>query len=118
MPASFAVRSKSSGPRTSGSASSCPHGPTSCVYIEELAKLVDEVPPVPFDQIRHVIDEELSPDVFVRIDAEPVATASIAQIHTALLQSGREVIVKVRPAGNRAADRARSCAAPVDRRAA
>jgi ubiquinone biosynthesis protein len=66
------------------------------VYIEELGKLVDEVPPVPFEQIRRVIDEELPADTFVRIDPDPVATASIAQIHTALLGSGREVIVKVR----------------------
>src|SRR6266550_3734086 len=32
------------------------------VYIEELAKLVDQVPPVPFDAIQRVIDEELSHD--------------------------------------------------------
>jgi ubiquinone biosynthesis protein len=69
------------------------------VYIEELGKLVDEVPPVPFEQIRTVIAAELPPDTFVRIDPEPVATASIAQIHTALLASGREVIVKVRRPG-------------------
>src|SRR5689334_10611490 len=62
------------------------------VYIEELGKLVDEVPPVPFEQIRQVIGEELPPDVFVRIDPEPLATASIAQIHTALLANGRDVI--------------------------
>jgi ubiquinone biosynthesis protein len=66
------------------------------VYIEELGKLVDQVPPVPFEQIKRVIDEELPADAFVRIDPEPVATASIAQIHGALLSSGREVIVKVR----------------------
>jgi predicted unusual protein kinase regulating ubiquinone biosynthesis (AarF/ABC1/UbiB family) len=69
------------------------------VYIEELGKLVDEVPPVPFDQIREVIAAELPPDTFVRVDAEPLATASIAQIHSALLASGREVIVKVRRPG-------------------
>src|ERR671936_2956260 len=69
------------------------------VYIEELGKLVDEVPPVPFEQIQRVIAEELPADTFVRIDAEPLATASIAQIHTALLTSGREVIVKVRRPG-------------------
>jgi predicted unusual protein kinase regulating ubiquinone biosynthesis (AarF/ABC1/UbiB family) len=46
-----------------------------------------------------VIAEELPPDVFVSIDPEPLATASIAQIHTALLSSGREVIVKVRRPG-------------------
>jgi ubiquinone biosynthesis protein len=69
------------------------------VYIDELGRLVDEVPPVPFDQIRPIIDEELGADVFAEIDAEPLATASIAQIHRALLQNGRAVVVKVRRPG-------------------
>jgi ubiquinone biosynthesis protein len=69
------------------------------VYIEELAKLVDDVPAVPFEQIEQVIAAELPGDVFARIDPKPVATASIAQIHSALLESGREVIVKVRRPG-------------------
>src|ERR671923_2952057 len=69
------------------------------VYIVELGKLVDDVPPVPFDAIQQVIAAELPDDTFVRIDPQPVATASIAQIHTALLTTGREVIVKVRRPG-------------------
>lgn len=69
------------------------------VYIEELGKLVDEIAPVPFEEIEHVIREDLPADVFVRIDREPLATASIAQVHTALLSSGRNVIVKVRRPG-------------------
>src|SRR5437764_4051669 len=69
------------------------------VYIEELGKLVDQVPPVPFSAIEQVIAEDLPRDTFARIDSEPLATASIAQIHGALLKSGREVIVKVRRPG-------------------
>jgi predicted unusual protein kinase regulating ubiquinone biosynthesis (AarF/ABC1/UbiB family) len=69
------------------------------VYIEELGKLVDDVPPVPFEQIRQVIDSELGADVFAGIDPDPLATASIAQIHRALLKSGRDVVVKVRRPG-------------------
>jgi ubiquinone biosynthesis protein len=69
------------------------------VYIDELGKLVDEVPPVPFEQIRPVVDAELGADVFAEISPEPVATASIAQIHRALLRSGRDVVVKVRRPG-------------------
>jgi ubiquinone biosynthesis protein len=69
------------------------------VYIEELEKLVDHVPPVPFEQIRRLIADELPADVFASIDPEPLATASIAQVHPALLSSGREVIVKVRRPG-------------------
>jgi ubiquinone biosynthesis protein len=68
-------------------------------YIEELGKLVDEVLPVPFGEIEQVIGAELPRDTFARVDPKPLATASIAQIHTALLASGREVIVKVRRPG-------------------
>jgi predicted unusual protein kinase regulating ubiquinone biosynthesis (AarF/ABC1/UbiB family) len=69
------------------------------VYIQELERLVDDVPAVPFDEIRAVIEGELGPGTFVRIDPEPLATASIAQIHSALLGDGREVVVKVRRPG-------------------
>jgi ubiquinone biosynthesis protein len=69
------------------------------VYIEELEKLVDQIAPVPFADIQRVIAEELPPDVFVRIDPEPLATASIAQVHTVLMPSGRAGIVKVRRPG-------------------
>ena len=55
------------------------------VYIEELSRLVDEVPAEPFGAIEPIIDKELGPDVFVRVDPEPLATASVAQIHPALL---------------------------------
>jgi ubiquinone biosynthesis protein len=69
------------------------------VYIDELSRLVDEVPPVPFDQIEPVIGRDLPADVFVRVDPAPLAAASVAQIHTALLSDGREVVVKVRRPG-------------------
>jgi predicted unusual protein kinase regulating ubiquinone biosynthesis (AarF/ABC1/UbiB family) len=69
------------------------------VYIDELGRLVDEVPPVPFEDIERVIADELPADAFVRVDPKPLATASIAQIHRALLTSGRDVIVKVRRPG-------------------
>jgi ubiquinone biosynthesis protein len=68
-------------------------------YIEELGKLVDAVPPVPYAEIEPVIDAEIGLDHFQRIDPEPLATASIAQIHPALLSSGREVVIKVRRPG-------------------
>src|SRR5947199_5469494 len=69
------------------------------VYIEELGHLVDEVPPVPFVDVDATIRADLGDDVFSSIDPEPLATASIAQTHRALLQSGREVVVKVRRPG-------------------
>jgi ubiquinone biosynthesis protein len=69
------------------------------VYIDELGKLVDSVPPGPFAELEQVIREELGEGVFASIDPEPLATASIAQIHPALLANGREVVVKVRRPG-------------------
>jgi predicted unusual protein kinase regulating ubiquinone biosynthesis (AarF/ABC1/UbiB family) len=69
------------------------------VYIEELSHLVDEVAPVDFRAIEEVIREEIGDDVFARIDPVPLATASIAQTHRALLKSGRDVVVKVRRPG-------------------
>jgi ubiquinone biosynthesis protein len=69
------------------------------VYIEELRRLVDEVPPVPFADIDAVVRADLGDDVFTSIDPEPLATASIAQTHLALLKTGRQVVVKVRRPG-------------------
>ena len=69
------------------------------VYIDELSHLVDEVPPVPFTEVESIIRDDLDPDLFTRIDAEPMAAASIAQIHRAQLANGREVAVKVRRPG-------------------
>src|SRR5690349_11684169 len=69
------------------------------VYIDELTKLVDDVTPLPFAPLREVIDREIGLDEFASIDERPLATASIAQIHTALLRSGLAVVVKVRRPG-------------------
>jgi ubiquinone biosynthesis protein len=69
------------------------------VYLEELGRLVDDVPALPFEPIRDVIAEEIGLAEFAHIDPEPLASASIAQIHSALLTNGREVVVKVRRPG-------------------
>jgi ubiquinone biosynthesis protein len=69
------------------------------VYIQELTRLVDDVTPLPFGPLRDVIEREIGLDEFASIDETPLATASIAQIHPALLKSGREVVVKVRRPG-------------------
>jgi len=91
------------------------------VYIEELGRLVDEVPPVPFEQILAVVRKDLDPDLFAGIDPEPLATASIAQIHRAQLANGRPVAVKVRIPGviervERDLDLIRATARSLDRR--
>src|SRR5581483_6291645 len=69
------------------------------VYIDELARLVDSVPPVPFAEIEAVIREDFGEDAFVSLDPEPLATASIAQTHRGLLATGHDVVVKVRRPG-------------------
>ena len=65
---------------------------------DELAKLQDRVPPFPAEQSRALIEKAFGRPIdaiFARFDAEPVASASIAQVHFAQLKDGREVAVKV-----------------------
>ncbi len=65
---------------------------------DELAKLQDAVPPFPAEQALAIIEGaygEPVATVFERFDDEPLAAASIAQVHTAKLKAGTEVIVKV-----------------------
>ena len=69
------------------------------VYIEELGHLVDSVPAVPFAEVEAVLREDFGEDAFVRLDPEPLATASIAQTHRGLLATGQEVVAKVRRPG-------------------
>ncbi|MFY9638983.1 MAG: AarF/ABC1/UbiB kinase family protein [Methanobacterium sp.] len=64
----------------------------------ELAKLQDKVPPYPFELIKKEIEQELnSPlyEIFPEFEEEPVASASIAQVHRAKLKDGTLVAVKV-----------------------
>ncbi len=68
------------------------------VYIRTLAPLQDSMPARPWSQIEKAITRELGrrpADVFAQIEREPVAAASIAQVHRARLHDGREVAVKV-----------------------
>ena len=65
---------------------------------DELAKLQDQVPPFPSEQSRALIEASLGKPidtVFRQLDVEPVASASIAQVHFGVLHDGREVAVKV-----------------------
>ena len=67
-------------------------------YIDEFSKLQDQVPPVPFEGIRRLIETELGqpPDkLFKSIDETAMAAASVAQVHTARLKTGEKVAVKV-----------------------
>lgn len=76
--------------------------------IAELEKLQDQVPPFSTKRAIRIIEESLGDSIdklFLRFDKEPLASASIAQVHAAQLHDGSEVIVKVlRPNINRVID--------------
>ncbi|CAM9122805.1 MULTISPECIES: ABC1 kinase family protein [Acinetobacter] len=66
--------------------------------LQQLVLLQDQVKPFDNDVARMRIQESLKADVntlFARFDVQPLAAASIAQVHTAALHDGREVVVKV-----------------------
>ena len=66
--------------------------------IEELEKLLDRVPPFPVSQAREIIERELGQTLeqaFKSFDQEVLASASIAQVHKAVLHDGKEVVVKI-----------------------
>jgi ubiquinone biosynthesis protein len=65
---------------------------------DELAKLQDSVPPFPGAQARAMVETAYGrpvTEVFAAFEEQPLASASIAQVHAARLRSGQEVVVKV-----------------------
>jgi ubiquinone biosynthesis protein len=71
-------------------------------FLDELAKLQDDVPPFSLEEVRAIFKEELGrypEEIFHYFDTEPLAAASIGQVHRARLDSGAEVVVKVQRPG-------------------
>jgi ubiquinone biosynthesis protein len=71
-------------------------------WIAELSRLHSRVPALPLEALLPQLREDLGGEpaqVFARFDTEPLAAASIAQVHTARLQDDTEVIVKIRRPG-------------------
>lgn len=70
--------------------------------VEDLQKLQDKVSEVSFKKVKSIIESDLQKsvnDIFSYINHEPIASASIAQVHVAKLHNGCEVVVKVKRPG-------------------
>jgi len=71
-------------------------------YIDEFRKLQDHVSEVPFEQIKQVVEDELGHPIeesFADFDSEPLAAASIGQVHRCTLKDGRHAVAKVQRPG-------------------
>lgn len=67
-------------------------------YISALEKLQENVPAFPFKEIKHIIENELKEPLYQKFhsfDEKPIASASISQVHIAVLNSGEKVAVKI-----------------------
>jgi predicted unusual protein kinase regulating ubiquinone biosynthesis (AarF/ABC1/UbiB family) len=73
------------------------------IYQEQLAKLRTSAPPMPWEKVEKVLDEEYEgeplAELFAEIEHEAFAAASIGQVHRAELPDGRRVAVKIQYPG-------------------
>ena len=75
------------------------------VFCEELTKLQTECDPLPFDEMLAALDEEFGgrrKEIFAEIDSKPLGSASLAQVHRAVLTSGESVAIKIQRPGVKA----------------
>jgi ubiquinone biosynthesis protein len=70
----------------------------SAEFVREFEKLQDHVPPFTYEEVREIIEKELDQGLesaFDAFDEQPLAAASVGQVHTARLKDGEKVVVKV-----------------------
>lgn len=73
-------------------------------YLEALSSLQDDLPTIPYEEVQEIIESELGTKIskaFNSFEEEPLASASIGQVHLAELRSGKTVAVKVQRPGIR-----------------
>lgn len=71
-------------------------------YVKEFQKVLDRVKPFPFEDVKRTLDEELGAEKaahLVDVNPKQLASASIAQVHTAMLRDGTLVVIKVQRPG-------------------
>lgn len=71
-------------------------------YCDELTRLRSDVSPMSFYEVENVLNNAYArpwQEIFLSIDSKPLGSASIAQVHKAILKSGQEVVVKVQRPG-------------------
>ncbi|CAN5235852.1 AarF/UbiB family protein [soil metagenome] len=73
-------------------------------YLQALATLQNDVPPIAYEEVHRIVEEEIGTRIlkaFSFFDEKPLASASIGQVHKAHLRSGKPVAVKVQRPGIR-----------------
>ncbi len=73
-------------------------------FITEFGKLQDQAPPLDFAELLPQLEEDLGgpiDEIFLEVDSKPLAAASLAQVHKAILKDGTEVVLKIRRPGIR-----------------